>query len=69
MSATLESTPPQNATPRTWLSPAEAADYLRLSIQSLANMRCTGAGPKFHRRGRVVRYKRTDLDKWLEAAK
>jgi hypothetical protein len=65
MSATLESAPPQAGSPQVWFAPFEAASYLRLEVQTLANYRCRGGGPRFSRRGRVVRYRRADLDNWM----
>jgi hypothetical protein len=38
------------------LLPQEAANYLRMSVQTLANWRCYGGGPKFTRVGNRVFY-------------
>ncbi|MBA9003775.1 helix-turn-helix transcriptional regulator [Thermomonospora cellulosilytica] len=43
----------------------QAAAYLGVAKQTLANWRSTGRGPKFSRRGRVVRYRWADLDAWM----
>lgn len=48
-----------------WLTPEDAADYLRLSKRGLEDMRAKGSGPKFCKVDRVVRYHRGDLDQWL----
>jgi excisionase family DNA binding protein len=64
MSATLDIKAIQ-----TWLSPFEAADYLRIAHQTLANLRVKGGGPRFSRRGRIVRYRRADLDAWMASGK
>jgi excisionase family DNA binding protein len=43
----------------------EAAEYLRSSPSTLAKLRLYGNGPAFTRIGRVIRYRRTDLDRWM----
>jgi len=49
-----------------WLTPEEAANYLRLSKRGLEDMRARGDGPRYAKvNGRVVRYRRTDLNAWL----
>ena len=45
-----------------------AADYLGLSVKTLAMMRCSGTGPPFVKRGRIFYYK-DDLDHWLEGGR
>ena len=45
-----------------------AAEYLGLSIKTLAMKRWRGNGPSFVRRGRIFYYK-ADLDEWLQAAR
>ena len=55
-------------------TPREAAEYLRLSVETLAQWRWKGAGPTFIRRihpgGRkpIIRYTRQGLDEWLYVA-
>lgn len=49
-----------------WMSPDEAAQYLRLSRRGLEQMRARAAGPRYSKVGRIVRYKRVDLDRWLD---
>lgn len=49
------------------LTPREAAAYCRVSVSLLANKRMHGGGPDFIRIGRVVTYKRSALDAWLDA--
>ena len=47
---------------------AEAAAYLNLKIQTLAKWAVDGDGPRFIKRGHgFVRYRRAELDAWLEA--
>ena len=43
---------------------ANAANYLGLSVKTLATMRSRGDGPKFLKRGRIF-YFREDLDAWM----
>jgi excisionase family DNA binding protein len=47
-----------------WLAPREAAAYLGISLGTLRNWTSARYVP-FARRGRVVRYRRHDLDAWL----
>ena len=53
---------------RNYFSTREAAHYLGLSVRTLNRYRVSGDGPVFHRfGGRVVRYRRDDLDGWAAA--
>jgi excisionase family DNA binding protein len=45
----------------------QAAEYLGLSRQTLANWRSLGKGPRYAKRGRIVRYAWRDLDAWLNS--
>ena len=47
------------------MNDVEAAAYLGLAPQSLRNMRCRALGPVYHRLGRRIVYKISDLDKYL----
>lgn len=49
------------------LTEAQAADHLNLSVRTLQAWRSRGFGPPFIRAGRAVRYRRADLDRWIEA--
>lgn len=44
-----------------------AAAYLKLSKQRLEIWRSTGGGPKYIKNGRAVRYRKSDLDAFLDA--
>ena len=57
---------PKLPTPLTWLSPTEAAEHLRLTPRALEGLRSRGQGPRFHKVGRLVRYRLSDIDAWLE---
>jgi predicted DNA-binding transcriptional regulator AlpA len=50
----------------TLLTGREAADLLRLSERTLERHRVAGAGPRFIRLGRAVRYRRRDLLDYIE---
>ena len=45
----------------------EAADYLSVSKSYLDRLRCSGGGPCFARIGRLIRYRRSALDQWVDA--
>lgn len=50
------------------LTTREAATYLNVSWRTLETWRRTGGGPKYVRIGaRQVRYRRRDLEVWLES--
>jgi predicted DNA-binding transcriptional regulator AlpA len=49
-----------------YLKPREAAAFINSSKSTLAKLRLSGAGPKFVRIGRVIRYRQMDLDSWME---
>jgi excisionase family DNA binding protein len=46
----------------------EAGQYLGLAASTLEKLRVYGGGPRFIRLGsRAIRYRKQDLDEWLEA--
>ena len=49
-----------------FLTPEEAAEYLRLSPRTIERYRYMGSGPRFRRFGRVIRYTVWDLDVWAD---
>ena len=49
------------------LTTVEAASYLRLSKPTLERARVSGEGPLYCKLGGLVRYRRADLDAWLES--
>lgn len=56
-----------NEQPNT-LTPKRAASYLGVSEAALRLWRSEDRGPRFFRAGeRLIRYRRTDLDLWIEA--
>lgn len=48
------------------LAAPEAAEYIGTTAGTLAQWRHRGQGPVFLRMGRAVRYRRVDLDAYLE---
>jgi len=49
------------------LTPLKAAKYLGISEASLRLWRSEGRGPRHFRAGeKLVRYRRADLDSWIE---
>ena len=51
----------------TLLTQREAATYLHLSERTLERFRVSGAGPKFVRLGRSIRYRLTDIEAFIAA--
>jgi excisionase family DNA binding protein len=50
------------------LTPKKAAQYLGISDAALRLWRSEGRGPRFFRAGeKLIRYRRADLDYWIEA--
>ena len=48
-----------------FLTPAEAAAYVRRSIRTLARMRAEGRGPSYHQHGNKVLYALSSLRAWM----
>jgi excisionase family DNA binding protein len=48
-----------------FLKPPEAATYLKSSTSTLAKLRVYGGGPTFHRIGRAIRYRKSDLEEFM----
>ena len=55
-----------NVEPRL-LNTAQAAEYTGLAKQTLHQKRISGGGPKFCKIGRSVRYRKEDLNDWIES--
>jgi excisionase family DNA binding protein len=47
------------------LTQSEAAQMLRVSVRTLERLRVSGSGPTYIKTGRLVRYRQSDLDKWI----
>jgi hypothetical protein len=50
----------------TLLTPQEAADWLRMKKQTLANWRCQGGGPAFLRVGSKIFYPLSKIKEYLD---
>lgn len=50
-----------------FLSPAEVAQMLQLSLRTLDRYRRAGTGPDYHRTGNRVRYRQRDVEAWARA--
>ena len=48
-------------------SPAEVSEYLGVPTSTLSQWRWKGEGPAFVRAGRIIRYRRADVEEWLAA--
>lgn len=48
------------------LTPQETAEVLRVHQRTLRRWRSLRYGPPSHRIGRLIRYRRADLDRWIE---
>lgn len=49
------------------MNEAEAAEFLRMSANTLRNYRVEKRGPKYCKNGSRVIYRRSDLESWLES--
>lgn len=50
------------------LTPLETAEYLKVNHATIVNWRRSGAGPRYITMGpRLIRYRRGDLDAWLDS--
>ena len=52
-----------------YLKPREAAAYIKSSTSTLAKRRLYGDGPKFCRIGRAIRYRKSDLDEFMNRSR
>lgn len=49
------------------LDPAAAAAHLGLAPTTMSKMRVHGTGPRFAKLGKAIRYRRADLEAWLNS--
>jgi excisionase family DNA binding protein len=49
-----------------FLSPRELAKYLGISLSAIVAYRTDGNGPAYLKVGRLVRYRISDVEKWLD---
>lgn len=52
---------------RELMNTKQAAEYLQLSKPHLDRLRLAGGGPRFAKIGKGVRYRKVDLDAWVES--
>jgi len=50
-----------------WLDREEAAQYCGMSPATLEGLASRGGGPVYFKAGRRARYRREDLDVWLQS--
>lgn len=62
MLATIEELPE-------WSTRPQLAEYLQLSVATLARWAVEGKGPRQTKLGAATRYARADVEAWLEAQK
>ena len=48
------------------LSPQDLADYLDVPLSTLYDWRWRGEGPKGFRAGKHIRYRRSDVEEWIQ---
>ena len=48
------------------MTPRQLAQYLGSSISALSQYRAQGTGPAYYKIGRAVRYRLSEVNKWLE---
>lgn len=48
-------------------TPAEVADYLGVTVKTLAQWRSQGKGPQYRKVGGFVRYRWLNVDRWYDA--
>jgi predicted DNA-binding transcriptional regulator AlpA len=64
-SESIPESPPMRS--RDILNSLQAAEVLAVTEQCLRKWRCLGTtGPKYSKLGKFVRYRRSDLDAWIE---
>ena len=51
---------------RQFLRPPGLAEYLDVPLRTVYAWQSKGGGPRFHKVGRHVRYRLSDVDAWLE---
>jgi excisionase family DNA binding protein len=44
----------------------EAADYLRVTVRTLRRWQQTNTGPEFSKAGKLIRYRKSKIDEWLD---
>ncbi len=50
----------------TLLSTEQLSDYLQVPVPTLTTWRSRGAGPRYVKAGKLVRYRVADVEAWLQ---
>jgi excisionase family DNA binding protein len=58
---------PASRDPFELLSPNQLADLLAIPVATVYRWRSAGSGPRGHRIGKHVRFRRSDVEAWLDA--
>jgi excisionase family DNA binding protein len=61
------SNPNELLAPTDLLSPSELAGYLGVPVKTIYQWHHRGSGPRYLKVGRHVRYRRSDVELWLES--
>ena len=54
-------------TTKVWLTTPELAEYTGLPVPTIYAKNSRGEGPRRYRVGRGLRYRRSEVDKWMES--
>lgn len=54
--------------PNAWLTPIDLELEYKIARGTQGNLRSQGLLP-YHKKGRMIRYKRSDIDAWFESGK
>ncbi|ADT97887.1 helix-turn-helix transcriptional regulator [Mycolicibacterium gilvum] len=65
MTAAMEQT--MTDTPAEWLNRPDAAKYLGVAVKTLAQWAWLKEGPRYAKYANTTRYRRADLDKFVES--
>ena len=58
---------PSTTTPPEMMNDLQVAEYLNVSVSTLRRWRLLNQGPKYLKIGAAVRYKRGDVETWMES--
>lgn len=47
-------------------TPTQAGEYLQIPVETLRRWRGIGTGPRYAKIGRHIRYRKAELDRWIE---
>ena len=66
MEVHVMATPAEPTTPEPMLSIVELSTYLSVPVSTLYSLRTENRGPRCAKVGRSLRYRRADVEAWLE---